>query len=366
MHGIGQSFPLSAVELSMKALSGLVLFLYVLSSNLFALNIIDDEISQSFVIETKKIDIPGFPCAFNPSIIRWKGSLLMSFRVRNQGLVSTFEIGLVWLDDDLNLKGPAKILDIRTQSVNKFKKEQDPRLITVGEDLYIIYSNDIEIMDSGVKVVTRRVFVSKVIFDGLVFSAEVPECLLKFEGERSSRWEKNWVPFDYDETLLLSYSLSPHKVLKPIFGTGFCETFGTCKKTLPWKWGELRGGAPALKLNEGQYIAFFHSSLKIASKHSQGDVVPHYTMGAYLFNSFPPFEITHMSPEPIIAENFYSGQSYNTWRPVIVIFPGGFIFDKDYIWVAYGRQDHEIWLVKIHTEGLVQSLVPLRSDFGLY
>jgi predicted GH43/DUF377 family glycosyl hydrolase len=336
-----------------------VFFIGVFSPILFASDCIDDEINQDFIVETKKIDIPNFPCAFNPSIIRWKGSLLMSFRVRNQKLVSTFEIGLVWLDDQLNLEGPAKILDIRSNSVSKLNKEQDPRLVTVGDDLYIVYSNDIEVVDKGSTVVTRRVFVSKVNFDGLYFSAEPPECLLKFEGERSSRWEKNWVPFDYEGTLLLSYSLSPHRVLKPLFGKGSCETFGISKKTIPWTWGELRGGTPALKLNERQYLAFFHSSLKMASRHSNGNVIPHYVMGAYLFHSFPPFEITHMSPEPIIAKNFYRGLSYNTWRPVTVVFPGGFIFDNEYVWIAYGRQDHEIWLVKLHLEGLLESFKPL-------
>src|SRR5271154_2828326 len=100
----------------------------------------------------------------------------------------------------------------------------------------------------------------------------------------------------------------------------------------------------------------------MATKHSNGARIPHYVMGAYVFDANPPFEITHMSPEPIIAKNFYSGQSYKTFRPVRVIFPGGFIFDKEYIWIAYGRQDHEIWLVKLQKESLLKSLVTVEVD----
>ena len=111
--------------------------------------LIENEISEDFVLETKKIEIPGFPGAFNPSIIRWNDSLLMCFRVRNQKLVSTFEIGLVLLDDQFNPICPAQILDLRSISPNKHTKEQDPKLVCVGGQLYLIYSNDIEIGDQG-------------------------------------------------------------------------------------------------------------------------------------------------------------------------------------------------------------------------
>jgi len=30
-----------------------------------------DSMAQDFVLETKKIEIPGYPCAFNPAIVRW-------------------------------------------------------------------------------------------------------------------------------------------------------------------------------------------------------------------------------------------------------------------------------------------------------
>ena len=39
-----------------------------------------EERSQEFVLEIKKIEIPNHPHSFNPSIVRWRGALLMSFR----------------------------------------------------------------------------------------------------------------------------------------------------------------------------------------------------------------------------------------------------------------------------------------------
>ena len=38
--------------------------------------------------------------------------------------------------------------------------------------------------------------------------------------------------------------------------------------------------------------------------------------------------------------------------------PCGFIANSDYIWVTLGRQDHEIWIIKLDKFKLMQSLVP--------
>lgn len=88
--------------------------------------------------------------------------------------------------------------------------------------------------------------------------------------------------------------------------------------------------------------------------------MPHYFMGAYLFSEKPPFQMTSISPEPIIGPNFYSGKKHQTWKPLRVVFPGGFVYDDTYIWVVYGRQDHEAWVVKLDREGLINSLIPVR------
>jgi predicted GH43/DUF377 family glycosyl hydrolase len=341
-----------------KIFSLLFILIVISAASLFS-DLIENEISQDFVIEVKKIEIPNFQGAFNPSIIRWNGDLLMSFRIRNQYLVSTFEIGLVWLDEEFNPINNVQILDVRTIHEHEFEKEQDPRIVLIGDHLYIVYSNDVEVIDKGKAFSTRRVCFAEISFKDSAFYAEAPQYMLHFLGERASRWEKNWVPFDYNEDLLLAYSISPHKIFKPE-GFNSCDLLAQSQKRIPWQWGELRGGTPALRLNDTQYLAFFHSSLKMATKHSNGIIVPHYVMGAYVFNAYPPFEITHISPEPIIAKKFYSGTKYKTYRPVCAIFPGGFIFEKKYILVAYGRQDHEIWLLKLDREGLLKSLKTLQ------
>jgi predicted GH43/DUF377 family glycosyl hydrolase len=306
--------------------------------------------AQDFVLETKQIIVPGFPGAFNACITRWRGSLLMSFRVRGAQMVSTFQMGFVWLDDDFNVVSTPQILEIRNDT-SSYAQCQDPRLIGINESLYIMYSNFIALED----ITPRRMFMAPVQYEHNSFFISRPVCIHSFEGA-SKRWEKNWVPFVYNGNLLLAYSLVPHTIFKPLLDTGECETVYSTASASNWKWGELRGGTPAVQ--DGDiYVAFFHTSNYIASTYSNGKRMQHYYMGAYTFSAQPPFRINRISPEPIIGEHFYSGTVYNTWKPLRVVFPMGCIMDKDFFWVSYGRQDHEIWVAKIDKQGLYSSLI---------
>ncbi|OJU80572.1 MAG: hypothetical protein BGO10_10710 [Chlamydia sp. 32-24] len=314
--------------------------------------------AQDFVLESKQISIPGYLTAFNPTIIRWKNSLLLAFRIRHPVTAITNYVGLVWLDDDFNIKSQVYILDIPHQNKPLPSKLQDPRLITINDQLYMVFS---DIIPGTIIPEVRRVFISQIHFDGVSFIADNPECLSKFKNEREQRWEKNWTPFVYNNELFLSYSLSPHRILKPLPGTGSCDEFASTTNSIQWKWGVLRGGTQAFLIDNDHYLSFFHTSISMATTHSNGKLMPHYFMGAYLFSSQPPFEIKQVSPRPIIGKGFYSGPAYKTWKPLRVVFPCGFVFDNDYIWVTYGKQDHEIWVAKIHKKKLLKSLVPVNS-----
>ncbi len=109
-------------------------------------------------------------------------------------------------------------------------------------------------------------------------------------------------------------------------------------------------------LVDGQYIAFFHSVKAIQSVQSGGKLMTHYFMGAYTFNSSPPFQLTALSPHPIVANTFYQGLMYVTWEPLREIFPCGYIYDDNNFYVTYGRQDHECWVVTLDKVGLLNSL----------
>ncbi|MBI5272719.1 MAG: hypothetical protein HY861_01905 [Chlamydiia bacterium] len=310
-----------------------------------------ESMAQDFVLETKQIHIPGYPDAFNPSIVRWQGRLLMSCRTYHPESRATNEIILIYLDENCN---PASApIPLRFPYPDPFclNKRQDPRLLVIGEQLWVVYNNAIE------KEV-RRMLVGAVSADCNSFSIEHVECLYTFDGETPLRSEKNWVPFDYEGHLHLAYSIVPHRILRPLFGMNACTTLAATLGSIKWDWGVLRGGTPAL-LEGDEYLAFFHCCKSMATVHSKGESIPHYFMGAYTFSAAPPFELTRISSAPIIGKQFYEGATHKTWKPLHVVFPGGYISDEHYIWIAYGRQDHEIWIAKLNKNALLKGLVPV-------
>lgn len=334
-------------------------FLILFSLPGLSLEDFEDTLSP-FVLETKQIYIEGFEKGFNPSIVRFDGKLLMSFRnVKNQkDSYNSLEILLVEVDDDFNQLGVAEALKL---TENRFQRTDDARLIALDGRLYLVYS------DNEDPLISRggfRVYVAEIVKTLKGYEVISKEKLTKFEGETPLLREKNWTPFEYRGNLLLSYSLNPHLVFKPLFGCGECETVAKSEKKLNWKWGELRGGTQGLKI-EGEdgkyyYLTFFHSSIKCTSLHSNGVLMPHYFMGAALFDVEPPFEMERISQAPIIGEKFFSGAVYKplwgSWRGV---FPGGFFIHENNIWVVYGKQNNEIWVAKIDKLSLLSSLQPV-------
>ena len=315
-----------------------------------------EKFAQDFVLESKQIYIKEYPTAFNPSIIRWKGALLMSFRIRDKLHRVTGEIGLISLDEEFNPKGSPYILDVYLSPLVIPSKIQDPRLIVINDEIYMVYCNAIV---GEISPEVKRVFWTKIHFDGIHFSTEPQVGIFVFPGISEQRWEKNWSPFEYNNQLLLTNSLSPHRIMNPLSETESSDIFSISDKKINWKWGQLRGGTQAYLIDD-EYLSFFHSSISKKTVHSKGKEMPHYVMGAYTFKKDPPFEITKISKDPIVGKEFYSGPPYNTWKPLRVVFPGGFVYDESFLWVVFGIQDHELWVVKLDKATLLNSLIPCK------
>lgn len=311
-----------------------------------------------FVLETKQIVIEGYPDAFNPSIVRFQGSLLLCFRTYNPITRATDKIGLIWLDEEMNPISSPQILHFQNSDPYCLLKRQDPRLILYKDRLFIAYNNVLE----GIKErEIRRMLLAEVFYNGKDFFVLDSDCFINFEGDKLERSEKNWVPFEYKGELFLAYSIVPHRILRPLYGQSICEPVASTLSKMKWDWGVLRGGTPALLDENGEYLAFFHCSKSMATVHSKGKSIPHYFMGAYTFNGSPPFDLTGISPFPIVGQKFYHGPAHKTWKPLVVVFPGGYVFSGQSIWVVYGRQDHELWAVKLDKQGLLNSLAPVST-----
>ena len=79
-------------------------------------------------------------------------------------------------------------------------------------------------------------------------------------------------------------------------------------------------------------------------------------MGAYTFSAEPPFHITQMTALPIFTEEFYSPSFYYKK----VVFPGGFVESGPFIYLAYGKDDSEIWIATLDKQALKNALTPLE------
>lgn len=154
--------------------------------------------------------------------------------------------------------------------------------------------------------------------------------------------EKNWVWFHDGDYWNFVYSFAPHVVARclpqdGIAGVPPIANFETQSPTHLWAYGEIRGGTPPVRVGD-EYVTFFHSSLPWSGKQKQ------YFMGAYAFNSEPPFNVTRITPQPILSG---SEDDSRTLGGPLVVFPGGALFE-DGIWkVVFGINDENAGYIKI-------------------
>lgn len=312
---------------------------------------------ESVVIGIKKINIEGYPKAFNPSLIRTGDGILLIFRnnpdLNNRPYIS--DTGAVWLNNDLEPISKAELLITRGENDITPQQSEDARVFIVDKQLYIIYNDNIDDVNPS-EWHRRDMFIAKIDYINDHFTVSKPIKVIHRQKYEDVRWQKNWMPFDWHGNLLVAYSINPHEIMLPDLETGICDPIYKTQGDINWHWGKLRGGTPA-QLVDGRYLAFFHSPLPFISETTQGRFLMHYFMGAYTYNSEPPFNLLSISPFPIVYDNFYTESALG----IRCIYPGGFIDAGDKLYIAYGKDDHEVWIATINKNKLYQSMVPINT-----
>ena len=199
-------------------------------------------------------------------------------------------------------------------------------------------------------------FIAELLHDHRHYFLSAPLKLIYEAKYNSQYWQKNWIPFEWNKTLLLSYEINPHQVLYANLHDGACYHYSETAPQLNWSLGKIRGSTPPLMV-DGEFLAFFHSSIVTESQYSDGRELWHYFMGAYTFSSAPPFNITKITEYPIFADEFYKNSTHWYKR---VVFPGGFVESGPSFFVAYGRDDCEIWIAEIDKAALKLALKPVK------
>lgn len=332
------------------------IFFLFLNSFLPATEFFQPQISDS-IISTKQIKVDEFSCIWNPSLIKIDEGFLVTFRYC---LAPKFPwisyVGAMLLDNNLEPISCAKLLATRNEKDRTSSQAEDARLFTYKGEIYLLYNDNVS--DENPKWFHRRdMYLAKILINGDSIDLSKPLKLIHAEKYTHTRIQKNWVPIEWKGQLLLAYSMNPHELLIPNLETGecqkMCETSFSCDW---WKWGEWRGGTPAV-LDEGEYLGFFHSSNIVASEASNGITMYHYYMGAYTFSSSPPFKIKRASKQPIVGEGFYTKSPYDKR----VIFPGGLAIVGPKVYVAYGKDDSELWIATIDKNKLKCSMKTVKN-----
>jgi predicted GH43/DUF377 family glycosyl hydrolase len=277
--------------------------------------------ADEVVVDQFQVVIPGFPDAFNPSIVHWKGERLLSFRIEHQ---ATSYTGLIWLDRDFRPTGEPQILwEVPSE---------DGRLFTKEDQLFLCFNDRLNHL--------RRVFVVELQWRSGAFVAASRQ-KLTFNAKRT---EKNWSPFIWNGEICFIYTSSPFQLIR-MAPNGLCSLIPSYASPTRWIWGELRGGTQAIPISAHEYITFFHSSIS-------SEQCVRYFMGAMKFSSDPLFSITGISREPIIGKEFYTSDD----KPRQIIYPAGVVMEGDFFYLSYGKDDREVWIAKLDRQKLFDQL----------
>ena len=342
----------SANYLNIKSCVFFCFFSWLLVSNLsFATP------NSPIVTKTKQIILEEYPNAYNPSIIEFGDDILMTFRFTPSP--NTYPwisyIGVVLLDKDFTPISRPQLLNTCFAHRKTLSQTEDPRLFRYKNRIFLIYNDNLE-KTHPTHHDRRDMFFAELLFDKKRFSLSFPQQLIYEEKYPWVFWQKNWMPFEYNDMLFFIYSINPHEILFFNFLSAKCYLYDRTENHLQWDWGQLRGSTPPL-LDEGEYICFFHSSIPTTSAASYNYEMWHYFMGAYTFSNHPPFQIKKISDSPILHYSFYTPSSYYKR----VIFPGGCIISGSTIYLAYGKDDSEIWIASLDKKALKASLKEIKS-----
>jgi predicted GH43/DUF377 family glycosyl hydrolase len=336
----------------MKLLIALLLFSHAFAS--LANHFEDLAFGQTLVIQSKRIEFEDFPDAYNPSIIKVDKGILMSFRYCPDRYSNPWlsYIGIVLLNDNFEPISKPQLISTRPKNSTIQSQSEDARLFSYRGRIFLIYNDNMEVNYTTYSD-RRDMYFIELFSQNMQFTASPPIRMLHQE-KSHLLWQKNWAPFEWENKLLISYTVNPHEILYANLHNGACYHCYETRIPLDWDLGTLRESSPA-QLVDGEYLAFFHSGIITSSYASWGWDLWHYFMGAYTFSANPPFEIKTFTPSPIIAEGFYTQSAYEKR----VIFPGGFVVKDPYIYVAYGKDDYEIWIATLDKAELKKALKPV-------
>jgi hypothetical protein len=147
-----------------------------------------------------------------------------------------------------------------------------------------------------------------------------------------SGMEKNWVVFEHDGKLHVSYKCYPQHEVYELNSQGrITKTYKTKSPTCDF--GEPRGGSQPLPYGD-HWLRFFHTN----QLNKKSDVWWQYHVGAMVMESKPPFRILQVSKHPILSGDELYTPHCRHWKPSVRIVYGAIKTDTGWQ-LALGAND---------------------------
>lgn len=297
------------------------------------------------------LQIPGFPGAYNPSIVKFENGFLLSFRYDDSHLNRSV-VGLVRLDGNFRVIGTPVVADTTYD-------QQDARLFWYNGNLYSTATRVISLDPPQCPISLSQIDTKTLKFSSIVDLQFHPQCI-----------EKNWVPLvskDHDDGIPVLYYIYSHNPLHIVRVSSLSEgtieevSQSSNKSTIPWekKWGKIRGGTPCVTIGK-QQLAFFHSSFCDGIRWW-------WVIGAMTFENDPSLRIAKLSPFPILARKMYTTPLAERFkdRTFKVAFPGGFVEirknNRSLFYLVYGENDSGIKVLVLDKKRVLSSLTKFGS-----
>ena len=244
------------------------------------------------------------------------------------------------------------------------KGPEDPRLFYHNDDIYILV-NDLTPENE------RHMFVSKINIDKLEYTKKIKLC-----GDLSTKFEKNWGTFIYNNKLHLVYDINPLKIFELEKDFKCQEKFSIndeILKKLTETYEDLhfhiRNSTNLVALNDNEYLGLGHGVLDyknntdinkylipLLEKSDYSDSDKQYFQRFFkLYTGF--FFKMDMEKQGITEISPFFQFPNKESKQELIFFPTSIFLDgDDYLNISYNVGDNRSYFLKLHLDVILLSL----------
>jgi predicted GH43/DUF377 family glycosyl hydrolase len=274
--------------------------------------------------------------AYNPSLIRFRGRLVMTYRFHDT--TAKTKLAIAELDENFTVFY-SEVLNLDEDETLSL---EDARLFIWKGELWMNF-----VVSTWPNFPSSQVKICKLYKpDHWRFSDKEQYWL----PDRQTS-EKNHVPIVHDDVFNIIYrSNLPQEGKSSDLSQIIYSPFEKREMKTPalrWAYGEIRGGTVPLPY-DGKLISFFHSSLDNFPPPNPRC----YFVGAVLRKAEPPFQMLAISKRPILKGSEVGGDATRFHNKKQVVFPLGCIERKGGFLLSAGINDSQCALIEISEKDL--------------